>query len=119
LNTPRTSLVLSSDLGAIAYEARSHDFYDMVGLLSAVPLQAAKQNRWELVRSDLRRRKPAFVCDTVRPDGELQAWQILHRPELYFHGVEGHVEPLGVYEHVLMSIPAGRYRYELGALRWK
>lgn len=119
VHTPKTSLVLSSDLGAIAYEARSHDFYDMGGLLSTVPLHAAKQNRWEWVQSDLRRRKPAFVCDTVRPDGELQAWQILHRPGLYFRGVKGPIEPLGVYEHVLTSIPAGRYRYELGALRWK
>ena len=119
LRMPKRSLVLSSDLGAIAYEAKSHDFYDMVGLLSTIPLRAATQNRWEWVQSDLRRRKPAYVCDTVLPDGDLQALQILRRPWLHFRGVEGPGENLGVAGHVLISIPAGRYRYELGALEWR
>ncbi|HEX7077267.1 MAG TPA: hypothetical protein VF363_02465 [Candidatus Eisenbacteria bacterium] len=118
-NAPDKALVISSDLGAIAYEALRLDFYDMVGLLSRGPLEAARRNRWDLVWSDLGRRKPQYLCDTVLPDGEPQALHVLREPYRYFRSVQADTDPaLYPSRSVIRSIDAGQYKFEIAALRW-
>jgi hypothetical protein len=118
-NVPGRALVLSSDLGAVAYEARSHDFYDVLGLLTRAPLLAAKRDRWEDVIRDLERRRPRWLIDTVAPDGAVKSLGILSRPELSFRSVTRQTARQAPCElTVVRSARAGAYQFVVGRLSW-
>lgn len=79
-NVPTRETVLTSDIGAIAYVARSHRFIDAFGLVSREPAFAARDGRWSEFISSLEKRRPAFVADTLSPDGEFNALRDLSEP---------------------------------------
>jgi len=86
-NVPKGEVILSSDLGAIAYFAMNHDFIDVFGLTSAAPLTAIKQRNWGAFVDELKRRKPSWVADTGFPDGRLQSFEIVGFPQHWFRGL--------------------------------
>jgi len=86
-NVPADVRVISSDLGAIAYHARSHEFMDATGLTSLVPLRAALKGDWQPVWSWLDDLRPALLADTRWPTGEIQSQLILERPETFFRSL--------------------------------
>lgn len=83
---PATQVVMSSDIGAIAYNARSHDFLDMAGLTSRQPVDAVRANDWGRLVRHVADKRPLWVADTGFTDGRIQAFEILTHPERTFHG---------------------------------
>lgn len=100
---PADVRVLSSDLGAIAYCARSHAFVDPTGLTSRAPLAAALANDWPSVWSWLDRARPGLLADTRWPTGEIAAQHILEHPEMFFRGV--HAPPDRARTLMLHELP--------------
>jgi arabinofuranosyltransferase len=86
-NVPAGTRVISSDLGAIAYHARSHEFMDATGLTSLVPLHAALDADWRRVWTWLDDARPSLLADTRWPTGEIQSQLILERPETFFRSL--------------------------------
>jgi hypothetical protein len=83
-NISTTELILSSDIGAIAYYAQRHDFVDALGLTSTMPVNAIKAGNWSHFTNWLREEQPRFVADTGRENGEIQALNLIRSPSSYF-----------------------------------
>jgi arabinofuranosyltransferase len=63
-NAPAGAVVLSSDLGSIAYQAIDHSFIDMIGLTSADVLgrYLVRENADEILEA----KRPTFVADSLK-----------------------------------------------------
>jgi len=107
---PSGQLILSSDVGAIAYFAKSHDFIDTFGLTSRSPVAALEKGQWSLFIEEMKAKKPSWAADTGAPDGTLQALEILNRPSRFYRGVPERQEPYlhlyGAANREMLSIPA-------------
>ena len=110
-HVPRDEVVLSSDIGAIAYAAPTHDFIDVYGLTSRAPVVAVKRGSWETFVRDVRSKKPRWVADTGMTDGRVVAFEILGHPQKYFRGLEPRERPyLEMYAprgEVVLEEPTG------------
>jgi hypothetical protein len=85
-HVPTNQLIISSDLGAIAYVAKRHDFLDVFGLTSKEPVVAIHDHQWESYIQDLKTKKPQWVADTGAPDGKISSFEILAEPYKIFRG---------------------------------
>lgn len=89
-NAAEGDRILSSDLGAIAYFARKHDFVDALGLTSAeiVPMVA---NHPDQMGPYVAQMRPAWIADTyyrVESGAEVPAAEmILRHPQRFYHDV--------------------------------
>jgi len=108
-NVPSDEIILSSDIGAIAYFAKSHDFIDVYGLTSKAPVIALEKNNWLLFINELKKKKPLWVADTGFPNGKISAIEKITRPSEYYHGLSSQGEPyLNLYNDsnkTVLSIP--------------
>jgi arabinofuranosyltransferase len=108
-NVPPDEIILSSDIGAIAYFAKSHDFIDVYGLTSKAPVMALGRNNWLLFINELKEKKPLWVADTGFPNGKISAIEKITRPSEYYHGLSSQGEPyLNLYNDsnkTVLSIP--------------
>jgi hypothetical protein len=106
---PRDQVIISSDIGAIAYIARNHDFMDVFGLTSKGPIAAIQQNKWENFIQYLKMKKPQWVADTVIPNGKTQSFEILGFPYKYFRGVDkndkSYINMYSLHNKVVLQIP--------------
>jgi hypothetical protein len=86
-NVPKGQLVLSSDVGEIAYIAKTHDFIDAFGLTTNLPVVAVRRGDWALFTDQLVREAPMWLADTSIPGGKVQAFEIIGYPQRYFRGL--------------------------------
>ncbi len=109
-HVPPGQLILSSDVGAIAYFAKAHDFIDVFGLTSRAPVAALEKGNWLLFVEEMKAKKPSWAADTGAPDGTLQALEIASRPSRFYRGVparqEPHLDLYGEANREMLSIPA-------------
>jgi hypothetical protein len=93
VHVPSDHIILSSDIGAIAYFAKAHDFIDVFGLTSKAPIAALEKEEWPAFVEELKAKKPSWAADTGSPDGALQALEIVGQPSRYYRGISGQREP--------------------------
>lgn len=82
---PIDAIVISSDIGAIAYTAPEHTFFDACGLTTIGPVEAAQQGDWRSLAMQLKRMRPRFIADTWFK-GSFQSQKILAHPKTFFRG---------------------------------
>jgi hypothetical protein len=92
-NIPGNQVIMSSDIGALAYAAIDHDFIDVFGLTSKETVAAVQQDKWQDFIQDLKVKRPLWVADTGLPTGQIQSFEILAFPHKYFRGVNQYPEP--------------------------
>jgi len=85
-HVPQSEVIISSDIGAIAYVAKSHDFVDVVGLTSREPVIAIRHNQWGNFIQTLKAKKPQWVADTGTPEGKITSFEIVAHPYNIFRG---------------------------------
>ncbi|UCG48052.1 MAG: hypothetical protein JSU94_21560 [Phycisphaerales bacterium] len=123
-NVPLEDIVLSSDIGAIAYFAGRHDFVDAFGLTSRLPLLAAKGDSWKDFTDWLAREKPRWVADTFDESaGRIRALAIIDNPARFFRGLADNPEAAEVFSTRLkvqkvLDLPASSRRFVLARLQW-
>ena len=87
-NVPSSQLILSSDVGEIAYVAKTHDFIDAFGLTTRLPVVAIEGGNWSIFTDYLIREAPIWLADTINPKGKVQAFQIIGYPQNHFRGMQ-------------------------------
>ena len=92
-HVPAGHTILSSDIGAIACFAKSHNFIDACGLTSKAPVMALEKKDWSFFIKELKKKKPLWAADTGLPDGEISAIKIIRRPSEFYHGLSAQEEP--------------------------
>jgi len=115
--------ILSSDIGAISYEALNHRFIDATGLTSAAPVQAAQRNDWLFFVKDLVRKHPSLVADTRLPSGQLQALFFIEYPGNVFRAfqhTDAGVDLSSKLRPPLVELPTpGGYDFVIAPLEWR
>lgn len=114
---PDSELILSSDIGALSYEAPRHQFIDMIGLTTAAPVCAVVAKDWSRCIEWVKSKRPSYVADTHRPEGYIQALGIYQRPHEFFNTSQRTVEPPGA--QLVKEIKAGKHSIILARLDWK
>lgn len=108
-NVPQDQLILSSDIGAIAFMAIQRDFVDAFGLTTLAPIRAVQQNDWQSFIQRLRAQQPLWVADTGTADGKISAIEIIGHPGVSFRGIDSPITPLiDMYSprnHTVLEIP--------------
>ena len=123
-NVPLSDLIISSDIGAIAYFAKGHDFVDAFGLTTQLPVIEARQNSWESFVEWLEKKKPAWVADSASTStGETTAFRIITRPWEFYYGIGRRDEPyldvgLDVRIRNVLEIPVNGREYIVAKLDW-
>jgi len=79
-------MIISSDIGAIAYMAKSHDFVDVVGITSREPVMAIRRNQWGEFLQTLMSMKPQWVAESGTPEGKISSFEIVADPYRIFRG---------------------------------
>ncbi len=90
-NISTDELIISDDIGAIAYYAIRHDFIDVSGLTTALPYFSAKQNKWENFTDWLQKIKPGYAAGTN--SDQISSFKIIDYPHTYYYGITHQDEP--------------------------
>lgn len=117
-HVPNSQIIISSDIGAIAYMAKNHDFVDAVGLTSREPIEAIRHKQWGDFIQVLRTLKPSWVADTGTVEGRISAFEIIAEPNRFFRGVEvdpkANIDMYSPNNQVVLKISTkGPYVYRL------
>jgi hypothetical protein len=87
-NVPLDEIVISADIGAIAYAARRHDFIDASGLTTRGPIEAVQNGDWDIFVQELKDKKPAWAADTGDSDGKILSFEHISYPYKYFYDLK-------------------------------